>query len=159
MGGSHGGFIGAWLSTGFTSQDMDRNENTDNDNNTKKPSSCGNIYRAVVLRNPVVDLNLNQCGSDIPDWSYFEANLPLSLNDPMKFPKIDDLRTMVQLSPSRFVPFVDTPTLILAGGEDCRVPMNNSVRWYHLLKQQGTPTKYSHNARSDTQSNIKLDFM
>lgn len=121
MGGSHGGFLAAWLSVRY-----------------------GKIfYRAIVMRNPVVDLLLNYGSTDLPDWSFFEAGMKWDWENPTFPPSIDQIGTMLRISPSTrlseascdflFVP----PTLIIVGEQDRRAFTANGHRWAEKLKSKG----------------------
>lgn len=59
FGGSHGGFINAWLIGRY-------------------PKS----YAAAILRNPVIDIGTMISNSDIPDWCFNESGLAMKLHEP-----------------------------------------------------------------------------
>lgn len=121
MGGSHGGFLAAWLSVRYGKL----------------------FYRAVIMRNPVVDLLLNYGGTDIPDWSFFEAGMNWEWKNPAFPPSMEQIDTMLKVSPSSrlseascdflFVP----PTLVMLGIQDRRVITSNGHRWAEKLKSKG----------------------
>lgn len=121
MGGSHGGFLAAWMSVRYGKL----------------------FYRAIVMRNPVVDLLLNYGGTDLPDWSFFEAGMEWDYRNPTFPPSIDQIETMLRMSPSTrlseascdflFVP----PTLIILGEQDRRAFTANGHRWAEKLKSKG----------------------
>ncbi|PLW36807.1 hypothetical protein PCANC_13936 [Puccinia coronata f. sp. avenae] len=98
-GGSHGGFITAHLTSRYPE-----------------------VFLAACMRNPVVDLvGTASGGSDIPDWSYAEANLkfPLLSSGPKKtddeIGKVSvnemDFKILRDSSPIKFIQHVKTPTL------------------------------------------------
>jgi len=69
--------------------------------------------------------------NDIDEWMipFFGASV---YDDPAVYAKSD---------PMRFVKAVKTPTLILVGDRDGEVPMEQSVEWWHALKNLQVPTK------------------
>jgi dipeptidyl aminopeptidase/acylaminoacyl peptidase len=69
--------------------------------------------------------------NDIDEWMipFFGASV---YDDPAVYAKSD---------PMHFVTAVKTPTLILVGDRDGEVPMEQSVEWWHALKNLHTPTK------------------
>lgn len=116
-GGSHGGFLVCHLAAQFP----ERN------------------WVALGTRNPVVDIMSNWSVSDIPDWNCLEA-----LGKDLEFGKDLDgesLKKMYEVSPIRWISKVKTPTLMLLGSEDLRVPMFQGLRWFDHLKALGVPTK------------------
>lgn len=113
MGGSHGGFLSGHLLA------------------TPCPSLSGQ-WAAGVLINAVT--NMAHCVgiSDIPDWCYVESG-----STDLK----TGLSTMFDASPIARIQSVSSPTLIIIGAADKRVPISQSMEYYHALKQQGTITK------------------
>jgi acylaminoacyl-peptidase len=113
MGGSHGGFLTGHLLA------------------TPCPSTSGK-WSAGVMINAVT--NIAHCVgiSDIPDWCYVESG-------------VSDLKTgistMFNASPISRIQSVNAPTLIVLGAADKRVPISQSIEYYHTLKQQGTKTR------------------
>jgi acylaminoacyl-peptidase len=113
MGGSHGGFLTGHLLA------------------TPCPSPSGK-WSAGVMINAVT--NIAHCVgiSDIPDWCYVESG-------------VDDLKTglskMFDASPISRIEKVNAPTLIVLGAADKRVPMSQSIEYYHALRKQGTKTR------------------
>jgi len=69
--------------------------------------------------------------NDIDEWMipFFGASV---YDDPAVYAKSD---------PMHFVKNVKTPTLILVGDSDGEVPMEQSVEWWHALKDLKVPTK------------------
>ncbi|MDR2253007.1 MAG: serine hydrolase [Bifidobacteriaceae bacterium] len=52
-----------------------------------------------------------------------------------------DRQRVAELSPYTTVDQVDTPTLILHGGEDRRCPVGQAQQWHHALRERGVPTQ------------------
>ncbi|KWU42907.1 alpha/beta-hydrolase, partial [Rhodotorula sp. JG-1b] len=100
-GGSHGGWTACHLTARWPSE-----------------------YGAVVMRNPVTDLVANASMTDIPDWCYEEAGIAYSLEGPPSLVSPEDYRRFYEISPMRHAHRVTTPTLLLIGMEDRRVPPN-----------------------------------
>lgn len=115
MGGSHGGWIGCHLTSKFPDE-----------------------FDGYVARNPVTSLAGQGWSSDIPDWALTEADLPYDLASPPN-PELnlDILKRLYDVSPMRLVGDVVTPTLLLVGAEDRRVPPDQARAWYHALKGAG----------------------
>ncbi|MDQ1387342.1 MAG: hypothetical protein QOF56_796 [Acidobacteriaceae bacterium] len=69
--------------------------------------------------------------NDIDEWMipFFGASV---YDDPAVYAKSD---------PMHFVKAVKTPTLILVGDRDGEVPMEQSVEWWHALKNLHVPTR------------------
>ncbi len=88
-------------------------------------------FKAASIGAPVVDLSFQNMTDDIPgflvsymktepwaDWAVFDAHSPL-----------------------RYVQNVKTPVMLQHGEADARVPINNSVMFYHALKRRGIPVQ------------------
>lgn len=107
IGGSHSGFQGAHV-------------------------SLLNLFKRIVLRNPVVDLSSMVGASDIPDWCFCEAGVPANNGF---IPDTGALAKMLSVSPiSRLGKgsSVDK-TLLQVGGGDRRVPPAQSLLWRRLV--------------------------
>lgn len=115
MGGSHGGWIGCHLTSKFPDE-----------------------FDAYVSRNPVTSLAAQGVASDIPDWGREVAGLAYDLSSPPN-PEVtvEDYKRLYDVSPMRLVNDVVTPTLLLVGAEDRRVPTDQARAWYHALRANG----------------------
>jgi dipeptidyl aminopeptidase/acylaminoacyl peptidase len=90
-----------------------------------------NRFKAAVVGAGVTNLWSFTGTSDIPSFlpDYFEGE---------PWEKFDSFAAH---SPITFVKNVQTPTLILHGEADVRVPTSQGYEFYHALKQLGVPTK------------------
>lgn len=52
------------------------------------------------------------------------------------------MKAYVEQSPITYADKINTPTLILADTGDYRVPITQSYRLYHALKDRGVPTQF-----------------
>lgn len=113
MGGSHGGYIAAFL--------------------------CGQHperFAGCILRNPVIDLSSMVYASDIDDWAFGQMGLSYDLHHP-RAPTADETALLQRHSPASLAQHVTTPTLILLGERDQRVPMFQGRTWYRWLVANG----------------------
>jgi len=130
-GGSHGGFVCSWLSAKYP-----------------------DMFRAACIINPVIDLpgklstllDLWLCAgmlisSDIPDFAFGQLGIPYELAYPRP-PNSEEIAKQHSHSPSSMVDHVKTPTLVLLGESDLRVPISQGLNWHSWLKARGVPTEY-----------------
>jgi dipeptidyl aminopeptidase/acylaminoacyl peptidase len=82
-------------------------------------------------------------GAGLSDWvSYYGLNDINEWMIPFFGASVyDDPAVYAKSDPMHFVKAVKTPTLILVGDRDGEVPMEQSVEWWHALKNLGVPTK------------------
>ncbi|KAI1305981.1 Acylamino-acid-releasing enzyme [Halotydeus destructor] len=118
FGGSHGGFLVTHLSGQFAHLN----------------------FVACITRNPVTDISSMTEQSDIPDWCWTEAvgqtKFDYKLNPDSKI-----LKEMYEKSPISHADKVRTPTLVLLGKNDKRVPLSQGLKWYNTLKANGVKTR------------------
>jgi acylaminoacyl-peptidase len=111
-GGSHGGFLTAWL--------LGKPETRDN-------------FIGGVLWNPAVDLVSSNLTSDIPDWAV-DVSMG-SLDECNIFaPSVKFLTRAHSQSPISVVNNVKVPTLVLLGSNDRRVVPCAGLRWAQAIK-------------------------
>jgi dipeptidyl aminopeptidase/acylaminoacyl peptidase len=83
-------------------------------------------------------------GAGLSDWlSYYGVNEIDEWMIPFFGASVyDDPAVYAKSDPMHFVKNVKTPTLILVGDRDGEVPVEQSIEWWHALKDQHVPVKF-----------------
>ena len=113
-GGSHGGFLTAHLS-----------------------ASRPDLFAAAAIRNPVINLNSMRHVTDIPDWVEYQSTGVLEQFDFGFTTDEEKLNTFHQMSPISKVAAVKSPTLMMIGWKDLRVPPPQGQEWVRALRKNG----------------------
>jgi len=116
MGGSHGGFLTLHCIA----------------------QSGRRFYRAAVARNPVVDVASMLGATDIPDWAYVESGMEF---DARAVPTAEVYADMLKRSPLSGVDGIETPLLLLVGGQDRRVPASQGLQLGRALEARNLPLR------------------
>ncbi|PVV01256.1 hypothetical protein BB560_004337 [Smittium megazygosporum] len=118
-GGSHSGFTGAHIAGRYPG-----------------------LFKAIVLRNPVISIGEMFAKTDIPDWCFsevgirYDPNLCLD-NPPETLLTPETYEKLWKASPQQYVANVQDPILLNIGSIDRRVPPEQGYQFYRLLKANG----------------------
>lgn len=116
-GGSHGGFLTAWL--------------------LGHPDTRA-TYSAGVLWNPAVDLISSALTSDIPDWALSQVfNNKRCETESVFAPSVEFFDKAFKQSPISVVKHVKVPALVVLGSADKRVVPCGGLRWAQALESNG----------------------
>ena len=117
IGGSHGGFLGAHVST-----------------------AEGNPFKTELLRNPVTNIASMVGVTNIPEWTFCEAGVNavgketgLALcADPVALEKMRSSSPVARVKKGGTKP---APTTLFVGSEDRRVPPSQSTEWHRVITE------------------------
>ena len=116
FGGSHGGFLTAWL---------------------LGHPVYKSLFKTGILWNPSTSISLGVCTTDIVDW-----NFSTGLNKKVEWPVTrEDHDAFFEHSPISVCGNVNVPTLFIMGEKDQRVSPFNGIYFYNVLRERGIETK------------------
>ncbi|KAM3326656.1 hypothetical protein P3S67_001782 [Capsicum chacoense] len=94
-------------------------------------------FATAAARNPVCNLALMVGTTDIPDWCYFEAFGSEAKSNFTEAPSAEHLALFYKKLPISHVSKIKTPTLMLLGAKDLRVPITDGLQYARALKEKG----------------------
>ncbi|XP_014228091.1 acylamino-acid-releasing enzyme-like [Trichogramma pretiosum] len=122
------------------------------------------LFRAVVMKTPIIDIPSMYTNTDIPDWcpantgcKFLERLPPAALNT--NYSEIT--LHMFDRSPIQFADKVKAPTLIAVGTKDLRCHSSQGRLWYGRLTANQVPAKlyvYGDN-QTLSKEEIEIDFV
>jgi dipeptidyl aminopeptidase/acylaminoacyl peptidase len=89
-------------------------------------------------------------------------DIPGTLDDYFEGAWYDQPERYVRMSPMRYVDKVTTPTMILHGGEDIRVPLSQGQEMFNAIKRRGIPARmvvYPRTPHGPREPKFMLDIM
>ena len=97
------------------------------------------LFKAIVSRNPVVDLIYMASATDIPEWNFIEALGDNHIFDITKEMTDEQMLKMKRMSPlhNHFDATSKTKILLILGDSDKRVPPGAGYALYRRLKAIG----------------------
>jgi acylaminoacyl-peptidase len=98
------------------------------------------FYKVAATRNPVTDLVSMYTITDIPDWVLCEG-LGENNFDYKRVITPDIHQQLYKASPIAFIDNVKTPTLLMIGNIDLRVPPTQGLEFHKALISRNIPSK------------------
>ncbi len=89
-------------------------------------------------------------------------DIPATLDDYFEGAWYDQPERYLRMSPMRYVDKVTTPTMILHGGEDIRVPLSQGQEMFNAIKRKGIPARmvvYPRTPHGPREPKFLLDIM
>lgn len=96
------------------------------------------MFKAVVARNPVIDVLAMYSGTDIPDWNAVESGFQFNEGTPLT---IEQANKMMEMSPIFLADKIKAPTFFMIGKKDLRVPCNQGLFLHNVLKARKIKSK------------------
>jgi len=83
------------------------------------------------------------CHAGVYNWhSMLASDVVKGRERSLGAPPWGDLTKVDQQSPQRFAANFKTPTLVVHGEKDFRVPITQGIEYYNTLRQKGVPTRF-----------------
>ena len=116
FGGSHGGFLVTQLAGQYP-----------------------DMFKAVVCRNPALDLPSMALTSDIPDWVINQGQGKSYSSD--TYLSKESYKELYENSSTRHAACIKIPIFFMVGLNDIRVPPSQGIEMYRRLKAMGKPVR------------------